>query len=127
MVKQLSSSLLEPIKSVAMCFACGGGWPWTQPPVQVAAPPVKDEYVYLDSSPAFYPDYRQVREIWSESATATLKEPLPPRLSKAGLRHPPHPSNFRFAPTPSTLSIYHHITNALRKRPVLAKHNITRL
>jgi len=71
MVKQSFSSILDTIKSVAMCFACGSGWPWTQHPVQVAAPPVKDEYIYLDSNPAFYPDYRKVREVESESAAAT--------------------------------------------------------
>jgi len=61
MIQQFFFSSLEALNSVAMCFACGGGWPWTQHPVQVAAPPVKDEYIYLDSNPAFYPDYRQVR------------------------------------------------------------------
>ena len=60
MLQRLFDSCLRSIKSVAMCYACGGGWPWTQAPTQVAAPPVKNEYIYLDSNPAFYPDYRTV-------------------------------------------------------------------
>ncbi len=45
-----------------MCFACGGGgWPWSQP-VHLAALPVKEEHVFLDSAYEFYPDYRTVSE-----------------------------------------------------------------
>jgi hypothetical protein len=44
-----------------MCFSCGGGWPWSQP-VHLAAPPVKEEHVFLDTAYDFYPDYRTVSE-----------------------------------------------------------------
>ena len=43
-----------------MCLSCTG-WPFAQP-VHLAAPPVKEEHVFLDSSYDFYPDYRTVSE-----------------------------------------------------------------
>lgn len=44
-----------------MCMNCGGCWPWAHP-VQLAAEPVKDEYIYLDQNHSFYPDYRTVSD-----------------------------------------------------------------
>ncbi|EHY55193.1 hypothetical protein ABEF95_008118 [Exophiala dermatitidis] len=39
-----------------MCFSCGR-WPWGQP-VQLAAEPVKQEFIFLEDNVAFYPDNR---------------------------------------------------------------------
>lgn len=43
-----------------MCFSCSG-WPWSQA-AHLAAPPAKEEHIFLDSSYDFYPDYRKVSE-----------------------------------------------------------------
>lgn len=42
-----------------MCFSCGN-WPWSQP-IQLAAEPVKQEYIFLDDNVGWYQDTRSVR------------------------------------------------------------------
>lgn len=44
-----------------MCFSCSGGWPWSQA-THLAAPPTKEEHIFLDTSYDFYPDRRKVSE-----------------------------------------------------------------
>jgi len=56
MVYKLFSCVLDSLK---MCFHCGGMWPWAHP-IQLAQPPVKEEYIYLNENPGFYADTRQV-------------------------------------------------------------------
>ena len=43
-----------------MCFSCSG-WPWSQA-AHLAAPPAKEEHIFLDNSYDFYPDHRKVSE-----------------------------------------------------------------
>ena len=54
---------------IIMCFSCSG-WPWGQA-VHLAAPPAKEEHIFLESSYDFYPDRRTVSEE-SSSAPALL-------------------------------------------------------
>ncbi len=42
-----------------MCFNCA--WPWNRP-LQLAAEPVKQEYIFLDDNVEFYEDRRTVSE-----------------------------------------------------------------
>ena len=58
----------EPIRIVSfsswsvhtMCFSCTG-WPWGQA-VHLAAPPTREEHIFLDGNYDFYPDTRTVSE-----------------------------------------------------------------
>ena len=59
MTTQILSCCIEPIKSIAMCLACGS-WPWPHS-VPVAPAPTKEHVIHLSSDPEFYEDPRKVR------------------------------------------------------------------